>query len=448
MQKKKSNAIRSAVSSAAPVRQVGCRIEPLEGRLFMATSTGGTDPLAAFAATGMTAAAAAAGPGVGSTNPGDGAANVRRDIFISADVVGPNGGVDPRTLGQNTVFLTKIDGGQRVPAAINTSGAGDVIVLLPTSPLEPNTRYRFDITDGVKDVTGAAFAPFNMSFTTGVSTGTVDSTIRFQNVPQPAAQGSAYTALAIGPDRRLYAATYQGSIFRHAIAADGTLGAAESIDSLREANNGNRVVIGLTFDPASTAENPILWVSHSAPALVGAPDFSSKITRLSDDASGTDLARVQDKVTNLPRSGRDHMTNQMAFGPDGALYIAQGSNTSTGAPDSFWGPREEHLLNGAILRLNTAAIENATINAHTEDGSPYDPSAAGAPLTIYATGVRNAYDLVWTRDGKLFAPVNGAGAGGSTPAGGGAPALSDIPTVQSDYLFRVEQGGYYGHPNP
>ena len=27
-------------------------------------------------------------------------------------------------------------------------------------------------------------------------------------------------------------------------------------------------------------------------------------------------------------------------------------------------------------------------------------------------GVRNAYDLVWTRDGLLYAPTNGSAAGG------------------------------------
>ena len=40
----------------------------------------------------------------------------------------------------------------------------------------------------------------------------------------------------------------------------------------------------------------------------------------------------------------------------------------------------------------------------TEEGGTYDPYAAGAPLTLYATGVRNAFDLVWHSNGHLYAP--------------------------------------------
>jgi glucose/arabinose dehydrogenase len=52
-------------------------------------------------------------------------------------------------------------------------------------------------------------------------------------------------------------------------------------------------------------------------------------------------------ITGLPRSVRDHMTNQLSFGPDGAIYFNQGANTAMGAPDNAWGLRSEHLLNGA-----------------------------------------------------------------------------------------------------
>src|SRR5258708_30280775 len=99
------------------------------------------------------------------------------------------------------------------------------------------------------------------------------------------------------------------------------------------------------------------------------------------------------------------MTNQLSFGPDGALYVAQSSNTSYGAPDSIWGNRPEHLLNGAILRINTRAITNA-VDVKTDSGGTYNPGAPGAPVTLYATGLRNAYDMVWATNGRLCAPVN------------------------------------------
>ena len=38
---------------------------------------------------------------------------------------------------------------------------------------------------------------------------------------------------------------------------------------------------------------------------------------------GPDLASITDYVVGLPRSIRDHETNSIVFGPDGALYVAQ-----------------------------------------------------------------------------------------------------------------------------
>ena len=89
----------------------------------------------------------------------------------------------------------------------------------------------------------------------------------------------------------------------------------------------------------------MLWVSNGQYAPTDATDWTGKISRL----SGPDLGTYQDYVTNLPRSVRDHLNNQIAFGPDGALYFSQASNSSMGAADPIWGNRPEHLLNAAIL---------------------------------------------------------------------------------------------------
>ena len=66
--------------------------------------------------------------------------------------------------------------------------------------------------------------------------------------------------------------------------------------------------------------------------------------------SAVSAARIsttyRDAVVSLPRSVRDHMTNQMAFGPDGKLYFSQGAISAMGAPDNAWALRSEHLLIG------------------------------------------------------------------------------------------------------
>jgi len=155
-------------------------------------------------------------------------------------------------------------------------------------------------------------------------------------------------------------------------------------------------------------------------------------------------------VVGLPRSVKDHVNNQPVIGPDGALYWPQPSNSAYGAPDEIWGNRPERGLTATILRLDlTKVTPGKAIDSKTKDGGGnYDPSAPGAPVTIYAYGVRLAYDLLWASNGQLYAPVNGSSAGGNTPSGGTAAPLRDIKFAEDDWFFRIVPGKYYGHPNP
>ena len=404
-----------------------------------------------------------ASPEVTLTQPAAGDSNVARDAFVSADVFVPNGGIDPSTLTSTTVYLSRSSDAQPVSAILNTSGGGDVIVLRPISLLNANTQYTFVVTAGLRDVSGAAFVPFSMSFTSGTASGGTDSSVAFEKVTLATPAGMALTCVTMGPDEKLYASARTGEILRFSINPDGTVGPAETIQSLRTANGGDRLLIGLRFDPSSTRDNLVLWASHTFYGFSGAPDWTGKITRL----AGAQLESVTDFVTRLPRSTRDHVTNQIDFGPDGALYFMQASTTAMGAPDSAWNFRSEHLLTAAVLRLDTAAIA-PPLDAKTESGGTFDPYAAGSPLTIYASGVRNAYDLLWHRNGSLYVPTNGSASGGATPAspnpvscsnridqslhgnytGPVVPGIANVTQTENDWLFRVEHLGYYGHPNP
>jgi glucose/arabinose dehydrogenase len=409
-------------------------------------------------------------PSITSVSPNDGSTGVARDTAVSAEVRLPNvgSGVDPATLSADTVRLSRNSDGATVPANRNTTGGGDAIILQPTGPLQANTTYRVEITSGLKDVSGAAFLPFDSSFTTGTSSGGGGGTIKaqFDHVALPNAQGQSFTTMTMGPDERLYAATMDGNLYRFPVNSDGTLGVPQVISSVRTAAGGSRTILGLAFDPAATASNLVLWISNDQFAFENADDWTGKITRL----DGPNLENVRDYVVGLPRSVRDHQTNSVAFGPDGALYVTQGSNSATGSPDSAWGMREEHVLNGAVLRVDTGAITAPPLNVQSEAGGSYNPFDAGAPVTVYASGVRNAFDLVWHSNGSLYVPTNASAAGGNTPAtptplpsactrrldagtagaytGPDVPALAALPSAQHDRVNRVVKGGYYGHPNP
>jgi len=380
--------------------------------------------------------------------PANGATGVPRDSAITADLTFPNGALNGSTVNTGTVLLYRTSDHASIPSVVNTTGGSDAIILQPSMALDPSTSYSFQITSGVHDNSGAAVMPYTMSFTTGTTGAPTDTGIAFTQVALPTAQNVTFTTVRIGPDHELWAGALDGRIFRYPINADGTLGNPQVITSLQTAEGGQRSLTGFAFDPASTATNPILWVSNSGYPLANQPEFSSKITRLS---GGVNLPNVQDIVINLPRSVSDHMTDQPVFGPDGALYFCQAAMNSMGGADLVWGNRTEHLLSSAILRLDTGAALalGYPINALTSDvGGTYDPNAPGAPLRIYATGVRNAFQLLWTADGHLLAPVNGASAGGNIPAGPSSPAISNVQIPESDYLYNITYGGYYGHPNP
>ncbi len=440
--------------------------------------------------------------------PFDGATDISVTPTISAnDLFLPNkdengiSGVNNNTITNSTVKLYRQGSAVQVGATVNGTGGGDAIILVPNLPLEANTAYVFEIS-GVEDTAGVPFDFFTSGFTTrNVSTeGATDlDNVSFVNTGS-VATGVKYSSLAIGPDHKLYGLSIGGDIRRWDINSDGTLVNEATLTSWKSAY-GNRTSVGLVFDPAATAGNLIAYVSHDSGGLSDAPAWDGKISRL----TGANLEREDLVVTNLPRSKRDHLTNSLVFKPGepNVIYFNQGSNSAAGAPDNAWGNRKERLLSAATLRLDLdklpkaqwplnakttmdpIAINNVNINSptlisttgtFTEEGQTlpdegtYNPYYVNAPLTLFATGVRNAYDLLWHTNGQLYIPANGTAGGSNAPASVNGtrrpdgtfynhsnpskyPAIpaSNSNNVQRDWLFRIDPNstlGYYGHPNP
>jgi glucose/arabinose dehydrogenase len=425
-------------------------------------------------------------PTVFAVRPGDRDDGIEPDAFIAADVTLPNPGkiIDKATL-EGGVQLLRGNAREKVPAIVNTSGGGDAIVIKPLKPLELNALYTFEVLPALKDTGGAPFEHFTSSFTTSAGTVYSDYPVAADKLPQTASAGEWYTGVTFGPDGKLYSSTLAGQVVRFNVAADGTLSSPQMISTILARNGGPRICTGITFDPASTADNLIAYLAHGTfpfdrvpegttvrggggPHGLGKkviPDWSGKITRL----SGANLENYQDVIVGLPRARHDHTTGQITFGRDGALYFGQASNTAMGEIDHEWGYRPERLLTACVMRVDMKSMERHTLplNVQTEEGGTYDPFAAGAPLTIFATGTRNCYDLLFHSNGQFYATCNGSARGGNTPPtpagarsnvrrfdvaagpynGPEIPGLQKVGT-QNDYLFRLERGGYYGHPNP
>ena len=451
-------------------------------------------------------------PVVASSLPADGAVGVSIYEGISTDrLVLPDGiDIDRSTINNRTVLLYQLGEDDQlvslVPGRVGDTGGGDGIRLDPFNPLQPETRYQFIITDQVKLTDGTPFVSYAATFTTGTSESvgpTVLSDVAFTTQPAVVDDPSGndyFTSLVIGPDGKLYASTVAGQIKRWVIQPDGSLSQGEVLSppltsSRLDGSAGQpepRTIVGLTFAPEATADDPVVYVSHSK--LIDFEQYSDdslnwdgKISRL----SGNQLEAVTDVVIHLPRSIKDHLTNCLVFDPGNpeVMYINQGGNSGGGVRDGIW-RKQERLLSAAVLRLdlrrlptllpldarttdNIEVINNAPVDQPIMSDGTYNPYADQAPLTIYASGIRNAYDLVWHSNGVLYVPANGTGGASRTPtsdyfvgrdpSGRGVrritgdfynyatfpavPGTEDNET-QKDWLFKVVEHGYYGHPNP
>ena len=419
-------------------------------------------------------------PRVSSSRPVDGDKAMPADAPVRVDLFTPTvgKGVDSRTLSGRSVRVVRLSSGETVAANLTAAADGGSVSLTPAAPLAAGETYRLEVTDALRDETGQGFIPYAATFavatdgrsaraeTRGGSDDTLDAVsdvsflgrdVAYRSGPSTGSLSpSMYSALAWGPspdgpDRHdLFAATADGRIFRYKVARDGTLAQRGVSYAILYHNGGPRIITGLAFDPRDPT---VLWVSHGVAAMEGAPDFSGKLSTL----GGGKYKDYADRVIGLPRAYKDHMNFALAFAPgDGSLYLSQGSNTGSGAPDTKWNNRPERLLSAAILKIDTEALPRSRpLDVTTADGGGvYDPFADAAPLTIHATGVRSGFDLLWHSSGHLFTAINGAGRGGNTPSVGAGDALlsgpiMSVPVTTDDTLADVTAfGGFHGHPNP
>jgi hypothetical protein len=201
-----------------------------------------------------------------------------------------------------------------------------------------------------------------------------------------------------------------------------------------------RRFLSLLGDPASDQDRVILWLTHDSLAgkSLGPNDFSGTISRLTIRG---DQVQEEEFVVGLPTG--DHPATGLVFGPNGKLFVSQGALTMLGDKPGL----AETPLSAATLEIDLKAKEfqeeNLPLNVRTDQQGGYDP--ATGPVKIFATGIRQAYDLCWHTNGQLYAGVNMNDTNETTPAGEGLTAISARPP---EMLIRIVRGKYYGHPNP
>lgn len=174
-----------------------------------------------------------------------------------------------------------------------------------------------------------------------------------------------------------------------------------------------RGLLGLAFHPGF-ASSGRFFVQYTAPKGAGTPASFDSQTHVSEfrvspaDPDQADPASER-LVLAIDQPQANHKGGELAFGPDGFLYIGLGDGGGAGdiggghTPDLGNGQDKSKLL-GKILRIDV------------DSGNPYSSppdnpfvSKAGARPEIWAYGFRNPYRCSFDAGGELFCGDVGQG---------------------------------------
>lgn len=332
------------------------------------------------------------------------------------------------------------------------------------------------------------------------------------------------TSLQFGPDDRLYVSEQYGNIKIYTINKSGPnnyqVSNTEIVSLVKQIpnhydngdpkpyniNTNRRQVTGILV--AGTSGNPVVYVASSDDDI-GAGEAGDKnlctnsgiISKLYKEGG---MWKKIDLVRGLPRSEENHAPNGMQL-HNNKLFISIGGFTNAGGVSSAWTFITEYALSSAILSIDLAAIEALPTKMDPTGNHPYkydiptldDPTRAnnpdgtdvndpwggndgmnqakvvpGGPVQLYATGFRNAYDLLITKtpgqENKMFTIDNGPnrtwggwpvneGTGGNTtneydpnePGSNSVTNYDGLELIGDVTTYNPAANMYYGgHPCP
>ncbi len=262
-------------------------------------------------------------------------------------------------------------------------------------------------------------------------------------------------ALTIGPEDPVAASTADGCLYA-VNAFSGTVSricfdASKVVTSsavVIDLNGGGSVnaLLGITFDPASDPAGEMhLYLAY---ADDNSAPFQGKIARAVSTNGGASYTVDEDFITGLARSPFDHQTNGLSFGGDGCLYVAQGNASNAGYDSAFAESRLSSAMLRACFKDGSGAV-NPAFDRNCGGGN----TQQACSVEVYASGLRNPYDLVWHSNGRLYATDNDVNLGFRDNCGAaantfGCPCQVAGASPVGDELNLIEAGYYYGSPNP
>jgi glucose/arabinose dehydrogenase len=225
------------------------------------------------------------------------------------------------------------------------------------------------------------------------------STLLTTDIPNP-------SSLTFGPDGKLYVCAIDGNVW----VVNPVPGAARIFGDVDGVDDGPFVdwPIGILVDRRGTVFVSDSWFDPITGHLNGR-------VRALRDTDGDGVADVNEVVLDGLPNGR-HNNNNLAFGPDGYIYLPNGSRTDDGIHGSFC------IIGGEQVYSNDCPGEDVTYSGTILRIDPKRRNQTPADTRVVARGMRNMYDIVfWPKDPRyLFIGMNG----------------SDVPEAD-DLLFRA-----------
>jgi glucose/arabinose dehydrogenase len=180
--------------------------------------------------------------------------------------------------------------------------------------------------------------------------------------------------------------------------------------------DGNEMgMLGLAFSPDFKA-HPEFFVDYTASKL------GRRITRISrfgvSSYPNAATAASEETVIEIGQPYPNHNGGQVAFGPDGMLYIAMGDGGSAGDPQG--NAQDTRSLLGKLLRIDVSKKPYAIPR-----DNPFASGSNGARGEVFAFGLRNPWRFSFDRaNGDLWA--------------------GDVGQNTWEEIDRIEKGKNYG----